>query len=796
MPDSDQPLLWYRQPAGEDWNRALPIGNGRLGAMIFGNIEAERIQLNEDSLWNGGPRDRNNPDTREALPEIRRLMLAGRLAEAHALVNDAMAGIPDSMRCYEPLADLLIRFHHPGVASDNSRNIATAESTTDPVFDKSVLSTYRRGLNLADAVATVDYTLNNLTYRRTHIASHPDQSIAIRYEAGTPGTLSFRLRTLRGPLNSYSSRYADGVRSMDGHGLLTWGRAGGEDGVRFALCVRAAAEGGTLRTVGETLAVENADAVTLVVSAATSFRETDPQVCASEQSATALKKGWGRLLENHLADYRRLFNRCGLQLGSNNAPPAIPTDERLKRFHGGADDPGLAALYFDFGRYLLISSSRPGCLPANLQGIWNQDFQPAWGSKYTININTEMNYWPAEVASLAECHQPLFDLIERLVEPGKKTAQAMYGCRGFVTHHNTDIWADTCPTDRNLAASYWVMGSGWLALHLWDHYDYGRDRAFLERTYPVLKEACRFYLDFLIEDAKGRLIICPTSSPENTYRLPNGEAGVLSAGCSMDSQILDKLFRSTREAAAILGLDEEFSKELESARLRLTSPTVGAHGRLLEWPEDYDELEPQHRHCSHLFALHPGDQITPAGTPDLAAAARQTLERRGDDGTGWSIAWKINFQARLGNGEHALRLLRNLLELVETNSTDYHHGGSYPNLFCAHPPFQIDGNFGGCAAIAEMLLQSHETREDIETGQNLQVIHLLPALPVAWPSGEFRGFRARGGIEVDLSWRESRMEKCILRSARPAACYLRFSDRLEKILLIAGKPLQFDPPTR
>lgn len=486
-----------------------------------------------------------------------------------------------------------------------------------------------------------------------------------------------------------------------------------------------------------------------------------------------------------------------LDLGvSATATAQQPTDERVKAFAKGAADPQLEALYFQFGRYLLISSSRPGGQPANLQGLWNQDIHPAWDSKYTVNINTEMNYWPAEVANLAECHQPLFDLIERLVEPGKKTAQAMYGCRGFVTHHNTDIWADTCPTDRNLAASYWVMGSGWLALHLWDHYDYGRDRAFLERTYPVLKEACRFYLDFLIEDAKGRLIICPTSSPENTYRLPNGEAGVLSAGCSMDSQILDKLFRSTREAAAILGLDEEFSKELESARLRLTSPTVGAHGRLLEWPEDYDELEPQHRHCSHLFALHPGDQITPAGTPDLAAAARQTLERRGDDGTGWSIAWKINFQARLGNGEHALRLLRNLLELVETNSTDYHHGGSYPNLFCAHPPFQIDGNFGGCAAIAEMLLQSHETREDIETGQNLQVIHLLPALPVAWPSGEFRGFRARGGIEVDLSWRESRMEKCILRSARPAACYLRFSDRLEKILLIAGKPLQFDPPTR
>ena len=784
--------LWYDRPAGEDWNRALPIGNGRLGAMIFGNIEAERIQLNEDSLWNGGPRDRNNPDTRQALPEIRRLMLAGQLAEAHALVNDAMGGIPDSMRCYEPLADLLIQFQHPGVASGDSRNIDQAETTTDPVFGADLLSAYRRDLDLADAVAGVDYTIKHLSYRRSHIASHPDQAIAIRYEAATPGTLSFRLRTLRGPLNSYSSRYADGVRSVDGTGLLTWGRTGGEDGVSFALCIRAKAEGGALRTVGESLIVENADAVTLVVAAATSFREADPKACALEQSSAALKKGWSRLLETHLADYRRLFSRCGLQLGPDNEPTAVPTDERLQHFYDGADDQPLASLYFDFGRYLLISSSRPGCLPANLQGIWNQDFQPAWGSKYTININTEMNYWPAEVANLAECHEPLFALIERLVEPGKKTAQMMYGCRGFVTHHNTDIWADTCPTDRNLASSYWFMGSGWLALHLWSHYDYGRDRTFLERTYPILKEACLFYLDFLIEDAKGRLIICPTASPENTYRLPNGQAGVLSAGSSMDSQILDMLFRSTRDAAHILGRDEEFTSELESARLRLPQPTVGAHGRLLEWPEDYEEMDPQHRHCSHLFALHPGDQITPAGTPDLAAAARQSLERRGDDGTGWSIAWKINFQARLGDGDHALRLFRNLLQMVETTSTYNHHGGSYPNLFCAHPPFQIDGNFGGCAAIAEMLLQSHETLVDPDTGKRIQVVHLLPALPTAWPAGAYRGFRARGGIEVDLRWSESRIEECVLLSSQPTSCFLRFANRLEKISLNAGQPLQLD----
>lgn len=418
MPASDHPLLWYRQPAGEDWNRALPVGNGRLGAMIFGNIEAERIQLNEDSLWNGGCRDRNNPDTRDALPEIRRLMFAGRLAEAHALVNDAMAGIPDSIRCYEPLADLLIQFRHPGISAANS--LDTAERSSPHVFDQDILTDYWRGLDLADAVAGVDYTLANFTYHRRHIASHPDQVIALRYEAETPGTLSFRLRTVRGPMNSYSSRYADGVRSVGGHELLAWGRAGGEGGVRFALCLRANAEGGSLRTVGETLVVENADAVTIVLSAVTSFREADPQARVSERCAAASEKGWPRLLESHLADYRRLFNRSHLKLGDKIAGTEIPTDERIQRFHEVSDDPGLAALYFDFGRYLLISSSRPGSLPANLQGIWNQDFQPAWGSKYTININTEMNYWPAEVANLAECHQPLLDLIGRLVEPGKK----------------------------------------------------------------------------------------------------------------------------------------------------------------------------------------------------------------------------------------------------------------------------------------------------------------------------------------------------------------------------------------
>ncbi|HEY3416213.1 MAG TPA: glycoside hydrolase family 95 protein [Armatimonadota bacterium] len=744
-------LLWYREPAGDDWNRALPIGCGRLGAMVFGNVERERLQLNEDSLWYGGPRDRNNPDALASLPEIRRLLFAGRLAEAQALANDALAGIPDSMRHYEPLADLLLQLQ-PGEPED-----------------------YRRELNLETAEARVCYRQEGITYTREYLASNVDQVIAVRLTADQPGAITFRARLERGPRNSYSSRFADTVRAEDGCALLMRGAAGGEGGVRFAACLRAVAEGGTVRTLGETLIVDGADAVTLLVASATSFREDDPAAYSREHARAAAARSWNELQADHLREYRQYYDRVDLTLENPALETVddVPTDERLARVAAGAEDPALDALYFHYGRYLLIASSRPGSMPANLQGIWNGEFFPPWGSKFTININTEMNYWPVEVCDLGELHQPLFDLLERVRVNGRETARVMYNCRGFVCHHNTDLWADATPTDRNLSASYWLMGGAWISLHLWEHYAFTGDAAFLRQAYDTLKEASLFFLDFLVEDSKGRLVTCPTSSPENTYLLPNGEQGTLCAGASMDNQILDTLFRRTVQAAEILGVDAEFSAEVEAARRRLPPPSIGKYGQLMEWPDDFEEVEPGHRHVSHLFALYPGDQISPRTTPELARAARVTLERRlghGGGHTGWSRAWIINFWARLQDATQAYANLQALL----AHST-------LPNLFDNHPPFQIDGNFGGVAGLAEMLLQSAHGE-----------IELLPALPAAWPQGEARNLRARGGFALDFAWKNGALTALTVRSLIGGRCTLRYRNHQQTFDLGANAVLSLD----
>jgi alpha-L-fucosidase 2 len=786
--------LWYDRPAADDWNRALPIGNGRLGAMIFGDIAGDRVQLNEDSVWNGGPRDRSNPSAKAALPEIRRLLREGKIAEAHALNHDAVSGIPDSMRCYEPLADLLFRFQHAGATEKpTTSSLSLAEGYVSPEFEGDAPANYRRELDLRTAVAATEYALAGIRYTRRYLSSAVDQVVAIRLEADRAGAISFRLRMERGPRSSYSTRFADTIQPIGDGELLLSGRCGGEEGVRFAACLVARAEGGAQKLVGETLIVEHADAVTLVLGAATSFRQTHPAEVATQQARAALARGWEPMLADHQREHAGFFSRVELQLGPAEAAAqreAVPTDRRLSEAHAGADDPALAALYLQFGRYLLIASSRPGSLPANGQGIWNQEFWPAWGSKYTININAEMNYWVAETCGLPDCHQPLFDMIERVAQNGRRTAQAMYGCDGFVCHHNIDIWADTCPTDRNSAASYWPLGGAWLVLHLWDHYDFGRDRVFLAKAWPHLREASRFLLDFMIEDDKGRLVISPAASPENVYIRPDGQQSALAEGVAMDAQIVGTLFRRTLAAAKLLDAGADLRPKLETALAKLPAPGIGQHGQVMEWLEDYDETDVHHRHLSHLFFAFPGDQLIPGKSPRLAGAARVTLNRRGDEGTGWCMAWKINLWARLGDGDKAHTLLRNLLEPAggaDDGKQDrtYERGGTYANLFCAHPPFQIDGNFGGAAGIAEMLLQSH----DVEETTGAPVIHLLPALPKAWPEGAVRGLRARGGFTLDLAWKDGALENVLVRTDCGGRCVLRLGAVLQPIDLPAGGEL-------
>ncbi|MCM1027703.1 MAG: glycoside hydrolase family 95 protein [Roseburia sp.] len=858
--------LWYRKPA-EEWEEALPIGNGRLGAMVYGKTDTELLQVNEESIWYGGKAERLNPDFRENLPKIREYLDQGKIREAERLMDQAMSGCPDSMHPYQTLGE--IKFSFSGI-------------------DPKKATDYRRSLDLNRALALTEFREGDTVYRREIFASAPADCVVMRFTAEGSGTVDFTVRLRRG-------KFFDGVGRQGEDGIELYGSLG-RGGFEYAMALRAqAATGGRIRAVGECLIAEGAKEVVLCFTADTTWHySTEEQnewvkgylatynaaagtgagiaqgnsesgllsdsrkgnhfdseqgsdrqntnapdsdhregnyseagtcdrlgACPSEfcpaerhflslaaregipeyerqeylfqaalqgqlhlRIAERLEKGldfgWERLRKEHIEDYGGLFRRFSFELDGAEIFDGKPTDERLEAAKEGKADPGLSELLLAFGRYLTIACSRPGGLPATLQGLWNKDFQPPWDSKYTININTEMNYWHVESCNLSECHLPLFDLLERVRETGRRTAREMYGCRGFVAHHNTDIHGDSAPQDIWYPGSYWAMGGAWLSTHLWMHYQYTRDEKFLRKAFPVLAEAALFFVDFLIE-RDGYLVTSPSVSPENRYRLPGGESGSCCVGATMDNQILRHLFTACLDAWKALGGREPegcripdvesipgLTKRIEDCKNRLRPTRISESGRIMEWQEDYEEADPGHRHISHLYGLYPGGEITADGTPELAAAARKTLECRlahGGGHTGWSRAWIMNHYASLWDGEEAYANIEKMLGQ-----------STYPNLFDRHPPFQIDGNFGACAAISGMLAQSSEER-----------VVLLPALPRAWADGSVRGLRLVGNAELSMEWKNGKLVRAEISAGSDYDTNVIYGERKFRVTLKGGE---------